>query len=189
MKKDIKALELFNEKAEKLAQLTFTEIMFNQKTKVEMTYEAGKGFEVSREGPDSENIDAIALTLRFFMQDKEPCSLRNLSKIYERLPISQALKEKFSQGRASLNTYLDSQSLIKFIFNFKSLTNREILNTFMYGGLAHSRHKKRYDEWMRSPIAPVYTNEFCTIVAEMVRIINYYIAKFNQLVIEEIEYN
>lgn len=138
--------------------------------------------------PDSENIDAIALTLRFFMQDNEPCSLSNLSKIYERLPINIEIKEKFSQARTSLNTYLDSQSLIKYIFNFTSLTNREILNTFMYGGLAHSQHKKRYNEWMRSPIAPVYTNEFCTIVAEMVRIIKYYIVKFNQIVIEEIKY-
>jgi len=186
MEDDIKALNLFNEKAEKLAQLSFTQIMFSQKTKVDMVYEAGKGFKVSRVGPGSENIDAIALTLRFFMQDREPSSIRNLSKIYERLSISQEIKDKFNKARISLNNYLDSESLIKIIFAGKSLTNRDILNTFMYGGLAHSNHKERYDEWMKSPIAPLFTNEFCAIVAEMVRIISFYIAKFNQLALEEL---
>jgi len=187
IKKDIEALKLFNEKAEKLAQLIFTETMFNQRTKVEINYETGKGFKVLRKGPDSENIDAMALTLRFFMQNNEPCSLRNLSKIYIRLPINKDIKEKFSQARNSINNYLDSQSLIKYIFNFKSLSNRDILDTFMYGGLAHSKYKKKYDKWMRSPIAPAYTNEFCSIAAEMVRLIHYYIREFNKIVIKEIE--
>lgn len=182
----IEALQLFNEKAQRLFELSFTQIMFSRRTGVDFDYEAGKGLEVSRRGPDRESIEAISLTLRFFMQDGESCSIRNVSKIYERLPISHELKELFNQARTSLNTYLDTHSLMKIVINLESLTNRDILNTFMYGGLAHSSHKERFDAWMSSPIAPLFINEYCAIVAEMVRIINYIVA-FNKRVIEELE--
>ena len=95
----IKLLELFNEKAEKLARLSFIETIFK--------YNSGVSIKISkrddglydliqeRRGPLEEAIDAFVLTIRFFIQDNEPISFRRLAEIYDMAPIEKKLKEEF----------------------------------------------------------------------------------------------
>ena len=83
----IKSLLLFNEKADKLERLSFIETIFK--------YDSGASITINkrddglydliqeRRGPLEEAIDAFVLTMRFFIQDNEPISFRNLTKLYD----------------------------------------------------------------------------------------------------------
>ena len=82
----VAALDLFNEKARKLEGLSFTRILASQKTGVTLSWKEGDPVTIERSGPDDEAIDAFVLTLRFFIQDNESTSLRNLANLYAGLP-------------------------------------------------------------------------------------------------------
>lgn len=93
----IKSLSLFNEKASKLSRLSFTKEIFKCSTGVTIKINRkNDGFyELTQErrGPFEEAIDAFVLTIRFFIQDNESVSLRNIAKIYEVAPIELKLKK------------------------------------------------------------------------------------------------
>jgi len=165
----IKLLELFNEKVEKLVRLSFVETIFK--------YNSGVSIKISkredglynlvqeRRGPLEEAIDAFVLTIRFFIQDNEPISLRRLAKTYEIAPIKKKLKAKFILLKNQINEYLDSNSFIVININNKEemLTHRKIFDTIIYGGLSHANKKKKieYDIWMKTPpLKAIIENDF-----------------------------
>ncbi len=186
--KNIKVLKFFNEKAEKLKNLSFTKItLFKQQSSVSISAKVGKPVNVRRKGPDEEAIDAFVLTFRFFIQDNEKSSFRNLKKTYEGLPIPQQKKDLFNLVRKWLNEFLDSNSIL--VINGKPLSNRHILEVFIYGGLSHANEekKKEYDMWMSNPILkPLVENEFVYILGAVLQYI-LYIKSLNEEVIKEIE--
>ena len=185
----LNSLKLFNEKALKLTNCSFTKNVFGQKTGVKICAERGKPVEVIRFGPDQEAIDAFVLTFRFFIQDNEKSSFRNLAKIYKKLSIPEAKKRQFSEARNALNEFLDSTPPIQFNILGETLTNRRILEVFIYGGLAHANPEKKriYDQWISiSPLQPLLINQFIVILAKVLNII-LYVAKLNAEVIGELE--
>ncbi|MGM0588569.1 MAG: hypothetical protein ACQETE_09165 [Bacteroidota bacterium] len=98
--------------------------------------------ELNQEIPSDDEIKSFILTLRFFIQDNEPCSIRNLDKHYEKLSLPVELINEFKESRNSLNDYLDS----KTHFGPKDkphYTFREIFENYIYGHFAHSNNKKR----------------------------------------------
>jgi len=188
----IKSLELFNEKAEKLARLSFIETMFK--------YNSGVSIKISkrddglydliqeRRGPLEEAIDAFVLTIRFFIQDNEPISFRRLAEIYDMAPIEKKLKEEFILLRNQINTYLDSNSAIAITINEEMLNHRKILDIVIYGGLSHANteKKRKYDFWMKSPLKAIIENDFVcslTILFEAIKSI----CDLNKIVIETLE--
>jgi len=186
---DGEALRLFNEKADRLSQLGFTKRMLGKTIQVEISGERGKPIEIIRNGPNQEEIDAFVLTFRFFIQDNERSSLRNLAEIYEDLSISDDLKRQFSEARKAINDFLDKPPPIRIDFQGVSLTRRRILMVFIYGGLAHANQEKKiiYDKWMTMPpFGYILLNEFCVILAQVLRVIKY-IADLNRQAIEEID--
>jgi hypothetical protein len=56
---------------------------------VSVSWQEGESFQISRTGPTEENFEAFVLTLRFFVQDNEPSSFRNMSKLYTDTAISE----------------------------------------------------------------------------------------------------
>src|SRR5712692_5888467 len=106
------------------------------------------------------------------MQDKEKSSFRNMTKIYEKLPISQERKSEFNEARKDLNDALDSKTFVNIDGIFS--TYRHIVDIFMYGGLSHAneRKKEEYDLWMLNPFSKQFmTNEFVVILAYMFDVI------------------
>lgn len=167
----IDSLKLFNKKAERLQTCKFVE-EFKRDSCYSIVSMAGQPVEVTRFGPDQDAIDAFVLTIRFFIQDNEKSSFRNLAGIYKLAVIPKKEKNSFVFARDTLNAYLDSPT--SFQFNTIHLNHRDILNTFIYGGLAHSNKikKDRYDKWMDHPIlAPMLTNEFVVIMYQVMLII------------------
>jgi len=150
----VRALWLFNEKADKLANLSFTRKVLESDLVVRLWRDSGGGWRVERLGPDEESIDAFVLTIRFFVQDNEASSFARLAKAYEELPVNIALRDAFRRARQSLNEFLDSLSTFggdapSLPPGRNTLTFREIFDVFMWGGLAHANADKarRYALW------------------------------------------
>lgn len=159
VKSAIDKLLLFNEKADKLEGLSFTKGLEN--SGVTISGKLGQPVQAQRHGPDGESIDAFVLTMRFFVQDNEIISFRNMADLYAQLPVNRDLIQKFNDARAKTNASLDTPTSIKL--NDASLTYRTILDVFLWGGLAHANSKKKaiYDSWTRNPILfPLLQNEF-----------------------------
>lgn len=173
----IEGLRLFNEKADKLFRLSFVKTVFETNTGVtisgKLTDEGNWQVTSSRKGPNEEAIDAFVLTFRYFIQDNEKSSLRNLSKYYEIAPIDAEYKKQFKKIRKEINDFLDKPADILFKFNNQKLTRRKILDTFIYGGLSHSNDKGKkalYDSWMQIPPFKVFIeNEFVYILSVIFR--------------------
>lgn len=155
----IKALQLFNEKADKLEGLSFTKGL--AASGVTISVKLGEPIQAQRHGPDDESIDAFVLTMRFFVQDNETTSFRNMAGLYAEMPVDQELIDKFNDARTKTNATLDKPSPIKL--NNAELTYRAIYEVFLWGGLAHANPKKKavYDTWVPNPILfPLLQNEF-----------------------------
>lgn len=166
----LRSLRLFNEKAEKLSDNSFSRRVFGQESGVTISAAVGQPVVVERRGPDQESIEVFVLTLRFFMQDNEPSSLRNVGKVYDAALVSSELKARFREARQALSDYLDSETY--HATQSRRLTNREILETFVWGGLAHAnpQMKKRYDSWMSlGGFSEVFWNTLVVVLATFMK--------------------
>jgi len=183
----IDALRLFNEKARRLEGLSFTKMIFEQPSGINIAARLGEAVKVERTGPGDESVDAFVLTLRFFVQDNEPCSFRNMSKIYESLKIPEQKKKAFEYARNFVNNHLDKKS--SYTINNVELTRRNIFETFMYGGLSHANpdKKQEYNGWMENPIlGPLLQNEFIFTLGNLLNAI-FYVERLNEEVMKELK--
>lgn len=169
--KSLDSLKLFNEKADKLFFSKFWKTFLRDGTGIDMMNLRDENLSVTRIGPDQEEIEVFVLTLRFFIQDNEISSFRNLAKVYEKLPISIDIKQKFLNARNALNSYLDSSFPFKVTLYGETYTNRRILDVFVYGGLAHAipEKKKLFDKWMENGLdRQTLTNAFVDILIDII---------------------
>lgn len=148
------ALTLFNEKADRLEARSFTNKIAN--SGVTLSGSLGQPAQAFRHGPDEEAIDAFVLTMRFFVQDNETISFRNMADVYSVLPVTKELTDKFNDARSKTNAGLDSATPISL--NGTTLTSRVVFDTFLYGGLAHANAGKKatFDSWFRNPTLSRY---------------------------------
>ncbi len=180
MEKHIEALELFNEKAEKLLSSAFVDASASGKTGATISARRQENglFEISEElrGPTSEAVDAFILTFRFFVQDNETTSLRNVAKIYDEIGDDDEFLSRFNSARNSINQFLDSPNLMNITFDNSTPTNRDVMDTFIYGGLAHAKPKKvqLFKAWMGFPPASVLFHLcFNDVLGEVLRAISF----------------
>lgn len=182
----ISTLKLFNEKVDRLINSRFVKHIQEKGLKVSMKSSQGKKVDISHTLPDQDAIDAFTLTVRFFIQDNEPSSLNNMAGLYNEIPVSTDIKDDFNYTRDKLNSELDKKSM--FNFKNKHLTKREIFDTFIYGGLAHAKPKKKkeFDAWMRVELfAAFITSDFANTLIYFLNCIAY-IKKVNFKAIEEL---
>ena len=102
-----------------------------------------------KEFEHEDDLDAYLLTLRFFVQDNEPCSIRNVQKTYLNHCTFDWARREFLKTRTSLNDELDK----KTPFGFHSgkhhkpnetvkFTYRFVFEGLLYGIYAHSTFKQ-----------------------------------------------
>ena len=180
MQNHIEALELFNEKADKLLNSAFVEALASGKTEATINgrRQENGSFEISPElrGPSPEAVDAFILTFRFFIQDNETSSLRNIATIYDDIGDDDEFLSRFNSARNSINQFLDSPNLMNITFNNSTPTNRDVMVTFIYGGLAHENRKKSqlYKAWTAFPPASVLFHLcFNDVLGEVLRAISF----------------
>lgn len=170
---NFQTLRFFNEKADILQRCSFTTLVFTQETGVRIFARLGEPATVERHGPDEESISAFVLTYRFFIQNNERISFSNLAKLYHELPISEEKKGTFDDIRTSINNFLDSNTM--FNINNSIITRRQLMDVFIYGGLAHANLEKKriFDSWMRnySFLNSLLVNEFVAILGNIMHAI------------------
>ena len=155
----ITALKLYNEKVEELLKGSFVKAVTSPNAGFSLAGERQEDGSFSMRsavrGPSKEAIKAFVLTFRFFIQDNDKISLRNIASLYKASNIDAEQKRNFKSARDAINNMLDLPNFINLNYNGITPTNREIMDVFIYGGLAHANSEKykRYKEWMSFPPA------------------------------------
>lgn len=131
--------ELFDKKFSRVRSSSLIQFMTDQGWKFSFNFRTN---ELSPDAilPDLEFIESYVLNLRFFIQDNEPTSLHNLSKLYETHCRDQEIYKKFTEIREIFNSELNKTW--PFRFNNKKVTYRDIFMGFIYAELAHSETKR-----------------------------------------------
>lgn len=172
------ALKLFVEKAHKLMSGRFVKYLeehggtnLRYYYKKDMDGAGTPGMMIQHEHPDDDAIDAFILTFRYFIQQSERISFKSLADHALSDPgLSQEWKDEFVKVRTSLNDYLDSNTVItervvgvekdkdtgfeRHVDETHIITHRELMDTFVYGGLAHANEEKLrvYKRWQSNPL-------------------------------------
>src|SRR4051812_44639494 len=93
---ELRALRLFLEKEEKLWEFSYSQDIVNKPSGFTLNYDPDTGSMTTRKGPDGESIDAYVLTFRFFIQDNEQSSIRNMTKHVDSLVAKGLIREEQS---------------------------------------------------------------------------------------------
>ena len=171
MSEMLQRLKLFNEKIETVRRGRFVPQVFRPDHGVTLNFATEKPLKVEKRGADEDAILALAITLRFFCQEKDGISLRQIADIYESLPVEEMDKKSARSAADSVDKYLNTP--FPFVINGGAITKRRLFEVFMYGGLAHANDDKRleYQNWIKSPIVSMMQFYFEDIVAHMLQVI------------------
>lgn len=186
----ISILENFNHKANKIKNFSFKEKYINPGNSVAISGQKnGDDFTIDIEEikVEDEAVEAIVLTLRFFIQNNEKTSLMNMSKLYKESSYLHNLSDEFEKLRSRINNILSlSVQPQPPTHSFENpLKIQDIQDVFMYGSLAHSNKKKSliYSSWMSNPITKVsYTHYFQKLVHEYIDVTNRIASLNNSLI-------
>jgi hypothetical protein len=130
--------KLFVDKANRLRRCSFITAQKSFSCRWSVDYPD----ELSVPGLDEDGLDAFILTLRFFLQDKEPISLRRFCEdTVPCLSLSTDDLAAISRVRADLNAFLDSRLILPWTFpptSYTISTHRDLLYTYLYGQYAHA---------------------------------------------------
>lgn len=157
----ISALRLFNEKVKELLESSFVKAVANPNAgfslKGERQEDGSFKMRSTIRGPSVEAVKAFVLTFRFFIQDNETTSLRNIASLYDSDNIDPQQRAYFQSARNEINKMLDSPNFFNLNYDGVTPTNRQIMDVFVYGGLAHANPEKykTYKDWMSFPPAAV----------------------------------
>ncbi|MFA5197796.1 MAG: hypothetical protein WC437_05260 [Patescibacteria group bacterium] len=125
--------------------------------------------------PPKESIKSFVLTYRFFIQDNEKTSLRNINRIINNLPIDDLKKIKFSRSRDYFNNFLDSKYKFRIV-GYGDITHREIQKVFIYGNLAHENvhYCEIYKKWTKDELVRDFMwINFCAVLHVVGQILSY----------------
>ena len=139
-------LELFNEQADILLGSRFGAAMFSR-PKVILKWVQGGPIEDTGERPDPEAVRAFALTFRMFYRDGDEISFREMAELYRGPSVPPDLRDAYRELRDGNNRFLDGE--LAYTFEGDPIVQRELLEVFLWGGLAHVNpaRRKTYDAW------------------------------------------
>jgi hypothetical protein len=169
-------IELFVEKAHKLAEFKFDEHV----KRVGLNWRASRtendDWVLEFGLPDEKERDAFLLTFRLFIQDNEPYSFQNLGKLNDS-SLSGDFTSELSKVLRVYFDYLSSHSVYTVNLFEGRPTREEMLKTVLYGGLAHTNNParmKRFKDWSRDDIrANLLLQEFAAILVQVMAFIKY----------------
>lgn len=166
-------LERFIEKFLKLEGSRFVESI-SKEFRLDIHITSGEPIKTESIRPDQDNIDAFVLNFRYFIQDNETTSIRNLQKIFNSDLVTFEEKKNFNQLRKNIKKYLESSSNLAMFE--KEFTHGELMDIFIYGGISHATEDK--EQKFRSLMAREDTRElfwhkFVLILSFMLQAIKY----------------
>ena len=176
----ITVLETFNQKANKIKNFSFPEKYLNPGNSLTISGCKEQNYfniDIKETKVEDEAVEAVVLTLRFFIQNNEKTSLMNMSGLYKESNHLHNLSDEFEKLRFRINNILSlavqPQPLTHSFEN--PLKIQDIQDVFMYGSLAHSNKTKAliYASWMSNPITKVsYIHYFQKLVHEYIDVTN-----------------
>jgi uncharacterized protein YlaN (UPF0358 family) len=185
----VEVLSLFNEKADEIKNSSYAKFVLEKKPKTTISKNRGEAIKIKTIEPNDESLKSFVLTLRLFLQNNDQISFQNISKIYEKLPNNfQKEKKSFSQARKKINDILNININIKY--NNRTPTYYEVLDTFIYGDLAHIKIDKRntYKDWKsrkETGLFDIFKISFHSIAINLIQCI-LYMKKLNAEVIRKV---
>ena len=172
----VRRLRLFNEKAEILLEKrSFLKKVSAENAGFQFTW-LENSVSTQRLGADDEATDSFVITFRMFIEPRDNISICQTLELYEQLDVPIEVKQwakaflqeyvRFRQehGPAKIIVQktrkgLDGQSIIA---EEETLTNGLILETFIYGDIAHTNDdkRKRFQHWKSLSLFPMMQNQF-----------------------------
>jgi hypothetical protein len=182
----IQTLRLFNDKAEKLHRCSFIQKVFRKDHSVTIKFGMDQPIEVEKVGSDEEATAALALTLRFFLQQRDGIRYDQIRDLYDVMPVPEEDKQNVRRWGDDLKAFLDEPT--ELVLHGETPSNERFLEIFMYGDLSHANDDKRqlFSQWMNTPMDPLMDFYFEDIVAGVVQFI-FGLYKLNQDTIERLK--
>jgi hypothetical protein len=165
------ALQLFVEKAGWLAGLNYVQwLQANRGKALQIGGEQEGDITIQHTRPTDNDTDALLLTFRMFIQQRDRCSFEWLAKHALDDPgLSTAWNQGFTRMHGEVNAWLDRPSgLFDTTYEYvvegenvrvtavheHPLAMREIMDVFIYGNAAHVNPDKKstFDRWKVRPI-------------------------------------
>lgn len=167
-----KIFELFEEKTQELLCSRFTKNL--KDSGLNINWQKGSNIKHKRRGPDYEAIKNFVVTFRNFILDSDLISIRNIAKIYNILPnSSNDLIYRFKDARIKFNDYLDSSA--SFMINHEKITNRKLIDTYIYGDVIHLEKNDKFKKWISmAPMKDFIFNEIVVILSNCLNFICYF---------------
>ncbi len=125
----------FSEKVNRLQSSSLLQFMTSKGWKVDWNFEAEQPGDQALM-PQTEQLEAYILNLRFFIQDNEPTSLRNIAALFKMECKDPTLLREFMEVREAINRELDRD--LWFKFNGETVTYRTIFDGMIYSRFAHA---------------------------------------------------
>jgi hypothetical protein len=154
----------FDEKVDRLNNSSLWRFMTSSGWKISWDFQENKPGDEARV-PERESLEAYILNLRFFIQDNEPTSLRNIASLYRTSCKSAQQVEQFRRTRDAINRELDRE--LWFKFNDKSMTYGKLLHGMIYSRFAHAHKDKHklFDQMTTHPFGYMMAvNEFLRVL-------------------------
>jgi hypothetical protein len=176
------ALLLFNEKAERLQRSALLRRLKRGPLTIKLVMVPGKQRKAVASPISDDSLDAFLLTLRFFLQDNESSSFRNMAKHYDSLPLPQELRDRFHAIRERLNGFLDAPSAIGIVRKGEAaaLSRRNVLEAYLWGERAHRTHSnsvthRALRDWLKQD--PMYERlsrlQLAVLLGDLAQIIGF----------------
>jgi len=166
-------LKRFIDKCNKLEKSRFIESL-TKEFSLEIAFSSCAALETTSIRPDQDNIDAFILNFRYFIQNNEPTSIRNLSNFFNSELVTHEERDNFNLLRSNIDKFLSSSSNIAMFE--KEFSHRELMDVFIYGGISHATKEKaeRFDSIMaRQDASEFFWHKFITILSYMMQAITY----------------
>ena len=133
------AVSTFAQKVDRLEKSSLWKFMTSTSWRVAWDFQTDQAGEDALM-PDVEHLEAYVLNLRFFIQDNEPTSLRNIGLLYESDCQDPSLVAQFNAVRDMINSELDRSTW--FRFNGQTVTYGAIFMGMIYSEFAHADRNK-----------------------------------------------
>lgn len=171
-------MELFVEKAHRLLTGSYVRALAENGNRLTISGNIDQNPSISVDyiTPDIDAVDALISTFRMFQQNNDRISLSNMAKIAADVHVTQDWKDHFSFAHCFVNQYLDGIPDMDLRPEGKTLSAREILETFVYGEYAHTNKDKRerYIKWKSEPLMfQLISFAFDRTVSVMLKVIGY----------------
>ena len=173
MKAQLETMRRFNSRVDRLERSGFWKRYEQEAPKVASSME---NISIKQTGPNTfeikgriysaienfnqDEINAFVLDYRQFTQNNDPISIGNLAIIYSSPWVPQGARQRFEEARAKLKRERNRASLISF--GDQPLVMGELIDTVVYGGLAHTNPEKAaaFEAWEKSGIMGIIWAEF-----------------------------